>query len=457
MLQTRGTNGSSAGMADGRHPLLQLIRRIAAADPCAGLSDGQLLERFLARRDEGAFAALMDRHGPMVLAVCRGVLRDGHDAEDVFQATFLVLVRRAAAVRKRESVGSWLHGVAYRLSVRARREAARRRARDSRRAALMIAEPVDEALWGDLRPVIHEEVDRLPEKYRAAFVLCCLEGKTAAEAARLLDRPEGTVLSRLSRARERLRCRLTRRGVALSAGTVVTLLARDVAAAAVPDPLAAGTLKAAVLFASGSGAAAGAVSAPVLGHVHGLLKAMFLAKVKAVAVLLMVGAAAGSAALAYRTAAAPQETGRPSQARREASPERVGEPALAPPPLDARLLQGAWRVVSGTQQNRPVPEVEGDRLVFEGDRFIMTARRGEPVRLFNRGTTRGTYRLDTAQRPHTIDLERQVFLTPLRGIIALEEGTLKLCLGDPDRGGRPTEFGSEPGSRQLFLILKREE
>jgi DNA-directed RNA polymerase specialized sigma24 family protein len=142
MKEFRGTNWSNACMADGRHPLLQLIRKIAAADPYAGLSDGQLLERFAAHREEGAFAALMDRHGPMVLAVCRGVLRNGHDAEDVFQATFLVLVRRAGSVHKRESVGSWLHGVAYRLSVRGRQEAARRQARDGRRAALMIAEPV---------------------------------------------------------------------------------------------------------------------------------------------------------------------------------------------------------------------------------------------------------------------------------------------------------------------------
>jgi RNA polymerase sigma factor (sigma-70 family) len=445
-------------MADGRsNPLLQLIRRIAAVDRRAQWSDGQLLERFTAHRDEAAFAALMDRHGPMVLAVCRGVLHDSHDAEDVFQATFLVLVRRADAVRKQESVGSWLHGVAYRLAARARLEAARRRARESRRATMRIAEPVDDALWHDLRPVIHEEVSRLPEKYRAAFVLCCLEGKTAAEAARLLGRPEGTVLSRLSRARERLRSRLTRRGVGLSAAALTTLMIRDVATAAVPTALAEGTSKAAVLFASGS-VAAGTISAPVLGHAHGLLKSLFLAKVKAVTLLLTIGAAAaGTAVVTYRTDLVPQERTTLFQVRREASAIPPVESVPERPPVDQRQLQGRWQVVAATQRNRQVQELLGDWLVFEQERFIATVRQGDSERLIPRGTTRGIFRLDATVRPQSIDLIGGGEGKGLLGIVALEGETLKLCLNDDRSEGRPREFDGSLINRQLLVVLKRQE
>ena len=175
-----------------------------------GLTDAQLLERFTSRRDEAAelaFAALVERHGPMVLRVCRAVLRDAHEAQDAFQATFLVLVRRAGSLWVRDSLGPWLHQVAYRTASCARSAAARRR-RHERRAAELTARPADDGDRDDLEGVIHEEVGRLPERYRAAVVLCLLEGLTPEQAARHLGCPVGTVHSRLARGREQLRGRL---------------------------------------------------------------------------------------------------------------------------------------------------------------------------------------------------------------------------------------------------------
>src|SRR5262249_24483285 len=200
------------------------------------------------------------------------------DAEDAFQATFLVLVRKPKAIGKPASVASWLHGVAYRLAMKARAEAARRRLCERQTVTMPTSEPPDEVMWRDLRPVLHEEVNRLPERYRLPFVLCYLEGKTNQEAAGPLGWPKGTVLSSLSRAREHLRGRLSRRGVALSGGLLAALLP-NAAPAAVPAALAESTLKAALLFATGSGAGGG-IAAPVLAYAQSMLRATFMARLK---------------------------------------------------------------------------------------------------------------------------------------------------------------------------------
>src|SRR5262249_54392705 len=207
--------------------LAQAPRHLLASSPGGGgaeLDDGQLLERFVACRDEPAFEALVHRHGPMVLGVCQRLLGNHHDAEDAFQATFMVLAKKAATVRPRGMVGHWLYGVACRTALEARVAAARRRARGKGYA--MTRTPATPIEWDDLRPVLDEELQRLPEKYRAAVVLCELEGKSRKEAARLLGIPEGTLSSRLATARRRLARRLARRGLDLSAAALATLLAR---------------------------------------------------------------------------------------------------------------------------------------------------------------------------------------------------------------------------------------
>ena len=183
-----------------------------------GLSDGQLLDRFVERREGAVFEAIVRRHGPMVWGVCRRVLRDHHDAEDAFQATFLVLARKAASVMPREKLGNWLYGVAYQTAMKARAMRAKRRGREGQVPDMPEPMAAPDDLRDELAESLDRELSRLPEKYRIPIVLCDLEGRTHKEAASQLGWPIGTVSSRLSRARSMLAKRLSRRGLSLSAG-----------------------------------------------------------------------------------------------------------------------------------------------------------------------------------------------------------------------------------------------
>src|SRR5437868_198588 len=171
--------------------VIQNIRKAAFRRDGAGLTDGQLLESFITSREEAAFEALVRRHGPMVLGVCRRVLHHAQDAEDCFQATFLLLARRGATVGKRESLGSWLHGVAIRMANNSRRAGARRRRHEAQARTPQPPNPAWSAAWREVQALLDEEVQRLPAAYREAFVLCCLEGTGCAEAARRLGLQEG--------------------------------------------------------------------------------------------------------------------------------------------------------------------------------------------------------------------------------------------------------------------------
>ena len=204
--------------------ILRDVQTLFEGGSACGLTDRHLLDRFTSRNDEAAFEALVRRHGPMVLRVCRNGLRDHNDVEDAFQATFLVLVRKSGSTRKLDSVGGWLYGVACRVAARARVEKARRRSAEER-AALRIVEAVespaaDRTTDMEFGPVVQEEVGRLPEKYRSVVVLCYWQGLTHEQAAAQLGCPLGTVRSRMARARNLLRRRLTRRGLPSLAGVL---------------------------------------------------------------------------------------------------------------------------------------------------------------------------------------------------------------------------------------------
>jgi RNA polymerase sigma factor (sigma-70 family) len=235
---------------------LRQIRTLYTVGTLGGLPDAQLLELFLARNGaaaEDAFAALVDRHGPTVLGVCRRMLPCAHDCEDAFQATFLVLARRAASIDRRERLASWLYGVAVRTAQEARRRAAQQRAGERRRMDLSRVESEPTEDRDDLLAFLDDELTRLPQRYRAALVACELDGKSRREAAEQLGLPEGTLSTQLARGRKLLRERLLRRGVSLGLGPFAEL-PRSLAETVVPERLMGLTVQAALGDACGVGA-----------------------------------------------------------------------------------------------------------------------------------------------------------------------------------------------------------
>jgi RNA polymerase sigma factor (sigma-70 family) len=285
---------------------LRGVRSAVLSRDGAGLTDGQLLACFMERRDSAAFEALLRRHGPMVLGVCRRVLGDCHDAEDAFQAVFLVFVRKAGSIAPREAVGGWLYGVAYRTALEARNKRGRRRAREKQVEAMPEPKVEPDDTWRELKPLLDKELSRLPEIFRVPVVLCDLEGLPRRQVARQLGLAEGTLSSRLHAARRTLAQRLSRYGFALSGGALAASLTRR-ASAAVPSPLVVSTVK----VASGQAVAASAAAALS----KEVLTKMFLAKLKLVVGAVVVVAALGAGGVAYQVSGP-----RPAQAAPETKP-----------------------------------------------------------------------------------------------------------------------------------------
>jgi len=275
-----------------------------------GLTDGELLGLFISRHDEAgelAFTVLVERHGPMVMRVCRSILRDEHDAHDALQATFLILVRRCRSVRKHDSVASWLHGVALRVAACARAGAARRRLHEHRAAALATTDFGATQNDLDLALALHDELGRLPQRYRVVIVLCYLEGLACEAAALRLGVPVGTVKSRLARGRERLRGRLFRRGLAPSGGLLGMALAAETAQAALPGSIVKAIARTATSFAAGEEATLGAVSASMSSIIERVAFVMSLSKLARLttATFAVAAASIGIVAFAQRTLADP--------------------------------------------------------------------------------------------------------------------------------------------------------
>jgi RNA polymerase sigma factor (sigma-70 family) len=394
--------------------VLKHLRHLAEVQGAGDLTDGDLLERFCAAREEAAFALLVQRHGPMVLAVCRRVLRDAEEAEDAFQATFLVLVRKAASIRKRGSVASWLHGVARRVALRAREQTAARRARERRSGEMARIEAIDEATWDELRAVLDEEIGQLPEKYRAPVALCYLEGKTYEQAGRELGWPKSSLAGRLDRARRLLRQRLIRRGISLSAGALVAALAGGAAAATVPALLVLGTVRAAALGLTGKAVAAGAVSARAAALAEGVAKTMGPAWLKPLLALAALVALAGTGLLAFQgpAATAPRgqadapratpEAGEPGQRAEPGRTDRFGDPL--PPGARARL---------GTVRLRHGGEV-GQFAFAPGGKALATAGNNGVVSLWDVTTGRELRCLKDA----TVGIEPGVAFAPDGKVLA---------------------------------------
>jgi RNA polymerase sigma factor (sigma-70 family) len=375
--------------------VLHHLRRLTAVPDGAGVSDAHLVERFVTSHDEAAFELLVRRHERLVLNVCRRVLPDSHDAEDAFQATFLVLVRKAASIGKRDSVAGWLYRVAYRVALRARSRSAGRAAREKPAdlAALPAPEAPD-AVWRELRPLLDQEVSHLPEKYRVPVVLCYLESRTYDEAARELGCSRGTLSARLTRARELLRRRLARRGLTLSSALLAALLVERSATAAAPAGLAEAALRAATT---------GVVSAEVLSLTQGALHVMFVTKLKTLAgaVLAVAIVGAGTGVLVHR-AAFGQPGPAPDEQRAEEPPppgpqtsglDQSNRPAPPALPGAAAAAASPWRqradLVTGTDHVMSVAFSPDARLLVTGSQdgsvSLWDVSSGKEVRRFRPG------------------------------------------------------------------------
>jgi RNA polymerase sigma factor (sigma-70 family) len=309
------------------------VRQAVLAEHEQGPSNRDLLTRFLEHRDEAAFAALVRRHAAMVWAVCRRALRNRADVEDAFQATFLVLVRKAASVRPREMVANWLYGVARQTALKARATAARRWARERQVAQMPEPEAKQADFPDDLSTVVDQELSCLPDKYRAVLVLCDLEGQTRSVAARHLGVPDGTVASRLARARALLARRLARHGLVVTSGSLAAALAQEAASASAPLSAVSTTIRAGCSLAAGPAGCA-AISTEVVALTERVVKAMLLTQLKKLtAVLVMLSLAAfvcGLLAAGRPTPAVPPEE--QAMAANEAAPfPRKPEPAQGPP------------------------------------------------------------------------------------------------------------------------------
>lgn len=416
--------------------ILEVVRQLGQAErlrPWLVLSDAHLLQQFVGHHDEAAFEVLLHRHGPLVFSICRRMLFDAQDAEDAFQATFLVLARKAGSLTRQSLLSNWLHGVALRVAARVRRTALRRRAVQRQGLDLTGVVGPWRFVDPDLAPVLHEEVQRLPDKYRSPVVLCYLEGKTNQEAADLLQWPVGTVKTRLDKAREMLRLRLARRGVTLTAGLLTTLA---VSGAVVPAAVHAEAVHAGLAFAAGNVIGGGAASAPALTLATGVLRTMLVSQVKrAVATLLTVAVLLGMGSLAYdgrAVAVAAQDD------KKDAKPK-----------ADKDAILGAWKVEKIEEDGKEVAEIE-DGKVAKSKELTFTESK-----LAFEGLPEIAYKLDASASPKTIDLENSDGSKVFAGVYSLEGDTLKFCVTREANGPRPKAVASKAGEATRLLVLKR--
>jgi RNA polymerase sigma-70 factor (ECF subfamily) len=436
--------------------VLQPLYRGALLRDGAGLTDGELLEAYVARREGAFFEALVRRHGPMVLGVCQRVLRNPHDAEDAFQAAFLVLAQRAAVV-PRELVGNWLYGVAYRTALGARRAAARRRARERQVNDMPHPNAEEDPTWRELLQLLDGELDRLPAKYRAPVVLCHLEGRTRKEAASQLGLPTGTLSGRLTTAMRLLAKRMHRHGVVLSGAALAAALTPQVASASVPSSLVTSTVKAVAMMATGQ-AATGVLSAGVPALVKGVLKSLLVSKLKlfsAVGLAITVISASISA-FAYRThdwqlgdqpenhpKAVVQEKDTKPQQPKATIPET--DQKTAETQSDRELLQGAWIPVSSEVDGinkDDNPTLQEWHLVFDGDRVTLP------------GSNRVPYTLAPTKQPKEMDLLVTGGKKRMKAIYEVVGARLKLSFRKA--GERPSDFDTAKNRSILIVFVRRQ-
>jgi RNA polymerase sigma factor (sigma-70 family) len=420
------------------------LRRGAILGNGTLLSDGQLLDCYITDRDEAAFAALVRRHGAMVWGVCRRVLAGHHDAEDAFQAVFLVLARKATSVVPRELVANWLYGVAYNIALKARAGVARRRIRERQVTPMPEPTAVELDLWRDLGPVLDQELNRLPDKYRVPVVLCDLEGKSYKEAAEQLGCSGGTFGARLSRARAILTERLTRRGVTLSAGALALVLSQNAASASVPAVVVSNTIKAVGALAARQ-AVAGAISAKAAALCEGVVKNMLWTKLRGSVVILAIGALLFGAGLwRYAVASPGSESGsKPSALKSRLLTAQAGKKT------DAERFVGTWRIASATADGKEIPE---EFRILARMTFTKDGKASLTAAMVN--GKEGTYKVLGDGKVDLVLGEGK----DLGAGIYKFDGDDKLILCALSKEGavdRPTQFSGDKDSGQVLFVLVR--
>jgi len=417
----------------------------------AAPTDGQLLSSFIDQKDEAAFAALVERHGRMVMGVCLRGAGHHHDAEDAFQATFLVLARKAASVRPRDGVANWLHGVALRTARNAKAMTEKRRGREAQMLPLPESPAPQHDQWSDLQPILDRELNGLPEAYRLAILLCDIEGKSIKEATQQLGCPQGTLAGRLVRGRKLLAKRLTRRGVTLSGPVIAVLIASNDASAAVPTFLMNRAVAAATLSVAGQ--ATELVSAKVSALVKQALTAMLLTKLKSAAVIFMLTSLIGVGGwqIFLHDAAAQIDNPQKQADENNRAPEA---PESQSPKKETVKLQGLWQMESMEGNGMKVsPEDfaavdhEQIRVRIVGDQWITKNGDGKEQKQ--------TFRVDETKTPRTIVIKALDGRFDQLGVYQLEKDQLKVCLCGEEKQVRPMDFVTRKGSAALLIVYKR--
>jgi RNA polymerase sigma factor (sigma-70 family) len=424
---------------DKAEAILSYLFRVVGPGEAAQLSDGELLDRYLRQRCETAFGALLVRHGRMVVGVCRRILLDEHDVEDVFQATFLLLARKGESIRKRNSLGSWLYGVAYRLAVRVRTRSAARRPLPQQIEDVYRPDPVGQLCACELRAGLDEELTRLPDRLRSPLLLCYLQGQTQDAAARQLGCTKNQLRRRLGQGLDALRRRLTRRGLTFSAGTLAPALERVTATAAVPPPLLTTTGRAAADLAAGSAG----LSAPVAALLETGVPAGPLSRAKVVlTVVVLGGLSAGVLTYGGQMALPPaspealteEPTGAPAMRGILAELDREPQPSAPsdePLPAGARLRLGVSRFWHGGAGMV--------RLAFAPDGKTLASARNDRLFLWDVATGREIRQIRPASIPPPPGVSMQpdtwrFQFSPNGKILAVVENRLRIHLWDPASG-----------------------
>jgi RNA polymerase sigma-70 factor (ECF subfamily) len=417
--------------------VLRQVRRVLHV--ASNVSDGQLLERFVRDGDEAAFEVLVWRHQRMVFAVCRQVLHRHHDAEDAFQATFLVLARKAGSIQKQTCIAGWLHRVACRVALRLRagvRETSTGGTTPDHCGRDV--PPTEQVERDELGALLHEEIHRLPAKYRVPIVLCYLQGKSCTEAAALLGSPRGTVATRLAQGRALLRSRLSSRGAVIAPTALAGFLFGQQAQAAAASVLLS-TARAAAAVAAGR--VPGHVSARVLQLAETVGKTMWLMKSKCLACgLTALAVVVTGGILALWQLSAADEPVAPQKSQEARSKKQTAK-------TDKEKLQGTWvgESIEGGEANRPIPGLASlYRITFTGDAFTLR---------FGKEEKGGTFRIDAGQKPKHLDIEITGETAGMIGIYKLKGDVLVLCGTDSNKE-RPTEFKATKGA--VILTFRRQ-